>query len=85
MTDSTNITNDTIYYSHSIRDTIEHDTLIVAHDTDTSYYFTEIIHEKELEIIQDLISRKDFGKSTASIIILFFVIWAVLRRYKKNG
>ena len=58
--------------NHTIIDTIyKHDTLIIE----------KVTFDKEIQIIERLMDRPDFGKSSVSILILIFVIYSVLKKW----
>lgn len=88
MSDTNYTHHDTTYHLHHECDTIC-DTTVIMTEQDTTYYITEIITDSELHIIEKLIDRPDFGKSVFSLIILFVILWAILKRSKgkkkKNG
>lgn len=57
---------------HIIIDTIyKHDTLIIEKQT----------FDKEIQIIQKLIDRPDFGKSAVSICILLYVAYSICKKW----
>ncbi len=66
-------------------DTIIEDKHIVI-DTfvkqDTVYIETQTF-DKEIEIIEKLINKPDFGKSVVSVLVLVFVCYALLKKRKK--
>lgn len=66
-------------------DSVEIDTCILInqnHDTTTLVH--EVIHDRELKIIEKLIERPDFGKNVVSIMVVLFIGYAVLHRYIKD-
>tara|TARA_R110000772_G_scaffold36091_3_gene86581 strand:+ start:5846 stop:6091 length:246 start_codon:yes stop_codon:yes gene_type:complete len=65
-------TDTTIGGNHVIIDTIyKQDTLIIE----------KITYDKEIQIIERLMDRPDFGKSFASVLILIFVIYSVYKKW----
>ena len=82
MENNNNITNDSlVMISHS--DTIINDQHIVIdtflkHDT---IYIETITFDKEIEIIEKIMDRPDFGKSAVSILILVFVLFSVWKKW----
>lgn len=72
---------DTIYISHCdtsingkhvVIDTIyKTDTLIIERTT----------FDKEIEVIEKLINRPDFGKSVCSILVLVFVAFTIYKKW----
>ena len=59
---------------HIIIDTfVKHDTVFIETQT----------FDKEIEIIEKLINKPDFGKSVISVLVLVFVAYALLKRRKK--
>ena len=81
--DSTN--TDTIYYHTGHYDTIidqKHiitDTF-VSHDT----VYVEIqTFDKEIQIIEKIIDRPDFSKDAVSILVLIFVAYTIIKKWKK--
>ena len=75
---------DTTYTSHCdtlvegkhviIDTTICNDTLVIEKTT----------YDKEIQIIEKLINRPDFGKSFASVLVVVFVIYTIWKNRKKN-
>lgn len=77
-----NYDNDTTYLSahcdttingkHTIIDTIyKTDTLIIEKTT----------FDKEIEVIEKLINRPDFGKSVCSVLVLVFVAFTIWKKW----
>ncbi len=61
---------------HVIIDTIiKNDTIVIE----------KTCYEHELEIIEKLIQRPDFGKSFASVLIMVFVAYAILRKWRRKN
>lgn len=59
--------------AHIVTDTfIRHDTLIIE----------KTIFDKEIQLIEKLMDRPDFGKSVVSILILLFVMFSVCKKWK---
>ena len=57
---------------HTIIDTIiKQDTLIIE----------KVTFDKEIQIIEKLINRPDFGKSAVSILIMIFVVVSVWKKW----
>ena len=83
MTDTNYTHQDTTFHVHHECDTIC-DTTLVINEQDTTYYITEIITDQELKIVEKLLDRPDFGKSVFSLVILFVILWAILRRSTKK-
>lgn len=50
---------------------IRHDTLIIE----------KVTFDKEIQIIERLMERPDFGKSAVSILILVFVMYSVWKKW----
>lgn len=77
--------SDTIIYHTGHCDTVIENKHIVT-DTfikqDTVYIETQTF-DKEIEIIEKLINKPDFGKSAVSILVLLFVCYTLLK--KRNG
>tara|TARA_R100001443_G_scaffold116004_3_gene135257 strand:- start:233 stop:553 length:321 start_codon:yes stop_codon:yes gene_type:complete len=77
-----NYDEDTLFIiGHS--DTIINDKHIVTdtfikHDT---IYIETITFDKEIEIIEKIMDRPDFGKSAVSILILVFVLYSVWKKW----
>ena len=62
----------TIQGKHVLIDTIiKNDTLIIERHT----------FDKEIEIIEKLINRPDFGQSAVSVFIVAFVLYSVWRKW----
>lgn len=66
--------------NHTMIDTIyKHDTLIIE----------KVTFDKEIQIIERLMEKPDFGKSAVSILILVFVLYSVWNKWncksKNNG
>jgi hypothetical protein len=49
---------------------------------DTVYIETQTFN-KEIEIIEKLINKPDFGKSVVSVLVLVFVCYTLLKKRKK--
>ncbi len=49
---------------------------------DTVYIETQTF-DKEIEIIEKLINKPDFGKSVVSVLVLVFVCYTLLKKRKK--
>jgi len=81
-TDSTEV----IYQSEiHVCDSVEIDTCILInqnHDTTTLVH--EIIHDRELKIIEKLIQKEDFGKNVVSIMVVLFLGYAIISRWMKD-
>jgi len=81
-TDSTEV----IYQSEiHVCDSVEIDTCILInqnHDTTTLVH--EIIHDRELKIIEKLIQKEDFGKNIVSIMVVLFLGYAIISRWMKD-
>lgn len=62
----------TIEGKHTLIDTIiKQDTLIIE----------KVTFDKEIQIIEKLMDRPDFGKSAVSILIMVFVIYSVWKKW----
>lgn len=76
--------SDTIIYTGHC-DTIINDKHVIV-DTfikhDTVYIETKTF-DREIEIIEKLINKPDFGKSVISVLVLVFVAYALLKKRKK--
>lgn len=58
--------------NHTIIDTIyKHDTLIIE----------KVTFDKEIQIIERLMERPDFGKSAVSILIMVFVVFSIWKKW----
>tara|TARA_R110001592_G_scaffold87052_1_gene256937 strand:+ start:7411 stop:7665 length:255 start_codon:yes stop_codon:yes gene_type:complete len=81
--DSTN--NDTIYFHTGHSDTIIENQHIII-DTfisrDTVYVETQTF-DKEIQIIEKLIDRPDFSKDAVSILVVIFVAYTIIKKWKK--
>lgn len=63
----------TINGKHVVIDTFyRQDTLVIE----------KITYDKELEIIERLINKPDFGKGVCSVLILIFVVFSVWKKWK---
>jgi len=61
---------------HVVIDTIiKNDTIVIE----------KTCYEREFEIIEKLIQRPDFGKSFASILIMIFVGYSILKKWKRKN
>ncbi len=49
---------------------------------DTVYVETQTF-EKEIQILEKLIDKPDFGKSVVSVLVLVFVCYTLLKKRKK--
>ena len=82
MKNENNLTHDSVVIiGHT--DTIINDKHIVSdtfikHDT---IYIETITFDKEIEIIEKIMNRPDFGKSAVSILILVFVLYSVWKKW----
>ena len=65
----------TIDGKHIVIDTVLH------HDT---VYVEKHTYDKEIQIIEKLINRPDFGKSAASILIVLFVCYSIWKKWNCN-
>ena len=81
-TDSTEV----IYQSEvHICDSVEIDTcILINQNNDTTTLVHEIIHDRELKIIEKLIQKEDFGKDVVSIMVVLFIGYAIIHRYMKD-
>ena len=81
-TDSTEV----IYQSEvHICDSVEIDTcILINQNNDTTTLVHEIIHDRELKIIEKLIEKEDFGKNVVSIMVVLFIGYAVISRWMKD-
>ena len=66
-------------------DSVEIDTCILINENlDTTTLVHEIIHERELQIIEKLIKQPDFGKNVISIMVVLFIGYSILHRWRKD-
>lgn len=81
-TDSTEV----IYQSEvHICDSVEIDTcILINQNNDTTTLVHEIIHDRELKIIEKLIQKEDFGKNVVSIMVVLFLGYAIISRWMKD-
>ena len=83
---NTDSTSEVLYQSEiHICDSVEIDTCILINQNhDTTTFVHEIIHDRELKIIEKLIEKEDFGKDVVSIMVVLFIGYAVLHRWMKD-
>ena len=80
------INNDIYVHTSHVDTTINEQHIIIDtfKNADTVYVETQIFDE-EIRIIEKVLDRPDFGKSAVSILVLVFVIYTIIRKWKKNG
>lgn len=72
------------YYHIDHTDTIidnQHVVIDTFKSKDT-VYVEKTLFDQELKIIEKLIDRPDFGKGLCSILVLIFVAYAILKKWK---
>ena len=77
---------DSIYVHTSHIDTTineQHVIIDTFKNADTVYVETHV-YDKEIEIIEKLIDRPDFGKNAVSILIVVFVAYTLIKKWKAN-
>lgn len=76
--------SDTIVHTGHCDTVIENKHIVI--DTfvkqDTVYIETQTF-DKEIQILEKLIDKPDFGKSVVSVLILVFVCYTLLKKRKK--
>ena len=76
--------SDTIVHTGHCDTVIENKHIVI--DTfvkqDTVYIETQTF-DKEIQILEKLIDKPDFGKSVVSVLVLVFVCYALLKKRKK--
>lgn len=77
--------SDTTYHVNHCDTTINEQHIIidtfVSRDT---VYVEKQIFEEEIRIIEKVLDRPDFGKSAVSILVLVFVLYTIVKKWKKN-